>query len=101
MIIIRLLTYTKKSYFLNSESFFSFFFLGNTSSFLTHIDVMHPNDPAASTPNTLSQKPVQPKLSFEKQHNMNDRKVAVDDQLMKLIVGKVLQTSLVENEHLH
>jgi len=62
---------------------------------------MHPNDPAASTPNTLSQKPVQPNLLFEKQHNMNARKVAVDDQLMKLIVGKVLPTSLVENEHLH
>jgi len=98
MFIIRLLTYTKKSYCFNSESFL---FLANTSSFLTHIGVMHPNDPAASTPNTLSQKPVQPKLLFEKQHNMNDRKVAVDDQLMKLIVGKVLPTSLVENEHLH
>ena len=49
---------------------------------------MHPNNPAASTQNTSIQKPVQPKLSFEKQHNMNDRKVAVDDQLMKPIVGK-------------
>ncbi|XP_033725237.1 zinc finger BED domain-containing protein 1-like [Pecten maximus] len=88
---------------------------GNTTNFMSHIRNEHSlpkgtdNTPKVKTNTTTTgtcihtptRKPrqVQSTLNFPSQESKlgNERKKALDDRLMKMVIGKVLPTSLVDN----
>lgn len=72
--------------------YFACIFLANTSNFLAHIKAIHPN-----ALDDEKEKQGQPKMSFIAKPNQRkaDRST-VNDNLSKMIVGKVLPCSLVE-----
>ncbi|WAQ99568.1 ZBED1-like protein [Mya arenaria] len=71
---------------------------GNTTNFQFHLQHDHPHDSTGEMKKATKQ-PVQAKLSFAPPRLNSDRQAILDDALLKLLVGKVLPLSLVENKH--
>lgn len=75
----------------------------NNANFLAHIDAFHPDFDAELEGRT--EWPLkQPKISFDKPRPKTsmlptERQNLLDDALAKLVVGKILPTSLADNEY--